>query len=687
MAGRKQHYLPQHLLRGFEASKAGKKVQVVVYKKGTTPYTTSTEGVAAQRDFYSSPGDGVTDTLDDVITAFERNTFNPFLDLVRKMPSNEQVDAESAASAVVHLTVRAAHLRGSFAKLAQKMFAKLDSILNDPALVREFVDIDSASKKSVLSEELQKTFDALSIENLPLKERLIFEKMMRFRVREKFDVQMLEFAPLLREQLSMLEGAFPNMVVRSHNQALKKSLVPAERIKKLEKLYWRVVVADPPSHFVLPDCAAIAFTSSGQLQPLAMTSSEEVTWVAMPINAKQVLIGCADQEWPTLSSLNECFIRCSLEFFVSSGMHSDAEALTGLMGAAIEIATNAVMEESFTPALPKPRKINFKNSVPNVRIVSVGIKLGVHNRMAVNRMIKQVFAQQCGAREAKRLESIVIASDVAREVATLHGRALLPYEAAVTVHGAVEPIFGAVPVVFRLFLPESIGQFLLGADLRLKQEAILQIKYLLGRVSYLDHWFGDIAPIAEGNIFKHRQIILLELTSRFASHYYGSIKAASIARKSDLKDNESKSVHVVATAFDVLEAARQKFMSHKNVDALLADVVPALDMLFETLARYCGQHAHGGSNSQRLQTSTAFEKLFQPELWDWMNLFKKDLYLHYQSLKNESFSLDQVLALSEHVERLLWNFGLILSDVEDGRVWIDACNDEQLKMVKQMLHS
>lgn len=34
MAGRKQHYIPLHLLRGFEASRSGKKSQVVVYKRG-----------------------------------------------------------------------------------------------------------------------------------------------------------------------------------------------------------------------------------------------------------------------------------------------------------------------------------------------------------------------------------------------------------------------------------------------------------------------------------------------------------------------------------------------------------------------------------------------------------------------------------------------------------------------------
>lgn len=46
-----------------------------------------------------------------------------------------------------------------------------------------------------------------------------------------------------------------------------------------------------------------------------------------------------------------------------------------------------------------------------------------------------------------------------------------------------------------------------------------------------------------------------------------------------------------------------------------------------------------------------------------------------------------MLTLSEHVERVLWQFGIFLSDIEDGRMWIDACDDERLRMVKQILNS
>ena len=56
MAGRKQHYIPQALLRGFKASQTGKHVQVYVFPAGREFYLSSTEGVASKRQFYSDLG-------------------------------------------------------------------------------------------------------------------------------------------------------------------------------------------------------------------------------------------------------------------------------------------------------------------------------------------------------------------------------------------------------------------------------------------------------------------------------------------------------------------------------------------------------------------------------------------------------------------------------------------------------
>jgi hypothetical protein len=687
LAGRKQHYLPQHLLRGFEASKAGKKTQVVVYRKGISPYTTSTEGVAAERDFYSPPGDGVTDTLDDVITAFETSSFNPFLDRARTAPADVLLDAESAASAVVHLTLRAAHLRGSFAHLARKMLTKFGDVLNDPELIREFVDVDSTHPESILSEEIRKMFDALPVAAFPTKERLIFEKMARFRAREKFDAQMPESTTALREQFSMFEKALPEIVVRGHTKALEKSLVPAERVNALKRLLWRVFPVESPDHFVLPDCAAVASGPSGRLEPVAMSSNEEIAWIAMPISAKQVLVGYAGQEPPMLSDLNKHFATCSLEFFVSSAIQSDVDELAAHIGEALEAMTYDLVEDSFAKARPEREQPPIQSDAAKIRDVPVDIQSAADKRTAIGEAIQEIFTQQCGAREADRLESIVVTNDVAQEVGRLYGRSLSPYETAATMPGTVELVPGTAPVALRLILPEPIGSLLLSADVRLKRSATSLLKQLLGRVSYLDHWHRHVVPLAEGRVFTRRQLIALELTSRFAAHYHGSVKASPAVHDTDLHEAEPLSAHAVAVSVATLEAARHQFKSHKNVDALLADAVLALDMLLGTLASYCGQRPHASASRQLSHATPTCEHVVRAGLWEWLALFGRDLHRHYQSVISESSSVDEVRALSEHVERVLWQFGIFLSDLDDGRAWIDVSDDEQLERVRQILRS
>lgn len=100
MAGRKQHYIPQALQRGFEAAKSGKHSQVWVFRKCQVPYLSSTEGVGAQRHFYSEPAAGEA-TLDDLITEYEKDVLSPAIEGLRDMVPGP-VAPDVAASAVSH---------------------------------------------------------------------------------------------------------------------------------------------------------------------------------------------------------------------------------------------------------------------------------------------------------------------------------------------------------------------------------------------------------------------------------------------------------------------------------------------------------------------------------------------------------------------------------------------------------
>jgi hypothetical protein len=213
------------------------------------------------------------------------------------------------------------------------------------------------------------------------------------------------------------------------------------------------------------------------------------------------------------------------------------------------------------------------------------------------------------------------------------------------------------------------------------------VRQLLGRIAYLDYWHGHIVPLAAGRVFTRRQLIALDLTRRYAAHYHGSVEVSPSIHDSDLSEGEPISAHAIDWSLATLAEGRKQFKSHNNVDALLADAEIGLDMLLGTLASYCGQRPHASASRQLSPLTPSCERIVRAELWDWLVLFGRDLYQHDRTVVNRSSSVDQVLALSEHVERVLWQFGIFLTDFGNGNVWVDVSDDEQLNRLRQMLRT
>lgn len=103
MAGRKQHFIPQGLLKGFEARRSGEKIQVFVCTRAKPPFVAATDGIAAEKDFYSHPPTDGSPSLDDVITEFESKELGKLIAELRSVPEG-QVNAESAAFSISNNT-------------------------------------------------------------------------------------------------------------------------------------------------------------------------------------------------------------------------------------------------------------------------------------------------------------------------------------------------------------------------------------------------------------------------------------------------------------------------------------------------------------------------------------------------------------------------------------------------------
>lgn len=683
MSGRKQHYIPQALLRGFQAERSGKMAQVVVYKRGQAPYVTSIEGAAAKRDFYSIPATGPEKTLDDRITDFESTQFSKMIRELREIGAGD-VNPLTAATAVVHLSVRSAHLRQSFALLTTEMLDHLNVLLRNPASAREYAGIDSGSPESMLAEEVAKEIDKSPVALWTEKDRAALQRLFMFRVRERFERAFEKAMPLMQQYLQSFGKMIPGMAEQGHVKALERSLAPDERIQGLLKFRWRVEQIHEPRHLILPDCLAVSGEHDAlvHLEPYVLGSDELARVVAMPISTTQVLIGARD-EVRDLTNLNAEFARCSLEFFVGSRKDPELVELVSHLGATTSTMASRFLEnESKSSAAAPPRPAAGTSTV--VTAVQVQFAAGAGKNEKIASALRRLLSEQCGELEAQIMDSITVAKDMGRAVCAFRGRAVSGIEAQEVMYGSVEFVPHGEAVRCAVLVPQEIAAFLLRPPKIPEQRAAAHlVRHNFGKVTYIALWDRAFPGVFKAVRTERLQTLRLERAFKFGSHYFGGRLASSPPGLVDLDAAIPIWLQLVSNCLTAMGTSQSSFWLHRNVDQISAEMIQIIDVLLTTLASVCGTFA---ARDLPLESVPFADVLTKNDLWEWFQLFDRDLDRHYTRQEGWK-SIEELLDLASHAERLLWHYGVFLSTAEQGQVWVDVLPDDRLHSVRQILKS
>ncbi|WP_423455941.1 DUF4238 domain-containing protein [Ottowia sp. VDI28] len=680
MAGRKQHFIPQALQRGFGQAK-GKKTQVYVFKKGQEPYLSSTEGVAAQRDFYSEPSD--EETLDDRITKYEELVLSPAVTALRESPIGP-VDANVAAAVIVHLTIRSAFVRGSFSVAATELLDHfVDSMVSDEK-ARTLLGIDSLKQDSMFVERIEEDILA-KFGEMPEHFRNAFGKLVHFRAREKFRQMFPTLAATVLEQLEVLLDKVPGLIVSSHSKALDRDLAPKARVDRLKEMNWRIIAVDAPEHFVLPDCLAIGspnphFTG---MQPYSLVNDDELAGVVMPISSSKVLVGCTVAPELETSVLNVAFAQCSLEFFISScvdaqSTHAAAhigEAVADYMGKLIEGEAFAAPAANASDSAEVSRKMQAPVRVP-VKFEPSSRKSG--KAQAAVRNLMNVAELHDGLRTVK---AVVITDDVARSLRQ-RGMALNDCGAQMVQLGTCHVTETSHGVSSELFVTTgSVNQVVKGGPLARPAAAL--ILHQAGRATY----YAIISERLRGVLSQPRptlEVIGLRIAHFFCSHYFGMrLSQLGCLSAEEFAATDALYRQALAGNMKGIADARLHFMEHRNVDAALTLALGHLEQMLCATANAC---ACTGEHVRRWRTSQSFKALEEASLGDWFELFALDLERFFESRERMSSDSDLVL-LGCHIERLLWSFGIVLAAPTPEQVWMEVLGDEQTENVRVMLRA
>lgn len=685
MSGRKQHFIPQALLRGFAAAGGSTKLpKVWVFAASKAPFPAGTDGVAAQRHFYSKPqGDG-SETLDDVITRYE-SRLAVLLRQLEASPSGQAVDVEIAKECVGHLVLRNAHLRASFEHAFKAVVEGAITLLTDEENARRLLGLDGPTPGDVFRAAFNARDKAIVGAQLPQGLPLdLIEYVAFVYAKENFSGAFERLAPLMREGIGGLFAALSNTVGDGHNKLMSKLLFPRALMDNLPFDSWSVLDSDMA--LILPDCVSIAVDAEGVASPMLLGNQRPAVGVAMPLSARRLLVG---GEGIPVDQFNGLAASCSHRFFISSELNDDLKELHGRIGenaltAVSRLASEALASakaerfEEYSPELGaefSPRELiapamsglsNFDLCVRDFGDENFRTRLATALRAFVSE-VNDVWPLH-------RLDGMTFAEDYEAALLELD-RGFVATRPLTTIDPAFGRGIGRWPPVLRngnvkvrLVMRAELAVWLLSEEVDQRADAEMFLLQGLSHVAYVEL----IEQISPGT-----------LLGRFDRQVTGArYDACNSAFEAYFSSRHSifAQPRMVGRLIELLETAaeegakqmRATFEAHwrqPDFGALFDAGFEHGTRLLDLLAKVHGSLDGLGQSDDENHELVAF--LEKRDLRRWSRTLREDLRRLWDTFDSWSGSAE-LLRLSHHVDRSMWAYSVLPWHDADGNPFIFA---------------
>ncbi|WP_071157490.1 DUF4238 domain-containing protein [Methylomonas sp. LWB] len=691
MSGRKQHYIPQCLLKGFSAERRGNKVQVWVFKAGQAPYLTNTVNVAAERHFYSELPSGDQEiTLDDLITNYEKSLAK-VLQQFRDLATNESVDCVLAAEFVTHLTIRGDFLRNVFGLGFQEIITTTSTLVSEPESLRSMIGLDDNQSNSEFFKELSENLRILR-QNLSCEiPETLLQRIALFYSREEFETIYAQRLSWLPDALNVFGSKIPTLARGSHIQALEKSLAPQPRIETLTQLNWTVIKV-PDANLILPDCVAISVgVSENRWIPHVLGSEvENIEQVLLPISTNQLLVGRRDlNRRVEFEKFNRFAAACSAEFFVSPINTAAIASYVADIGKEskqniLSIARNSVEQLGKTSCLESTIEIPGEIKVTSANIQDkTGISFPVSFPDSVDResaekiasVIEAIVCELAKIMPLNRIESVVFTANCPEIIQTIDKRFLIsqllePIEEEHSVGLATAHVMIIDEKVMSSIISSSwLGQALLNPENEdLFQTALHVLVTLLAGISFIelvDTTLPDslIKPLEDrwsGILFKH-------IYNACSSYFCARTSAGCKPNKEDWYRDQV--IIAFRHAKEVIPNARLSYRHDGDLDSFLEFAIKNIGDALSCAASLIG-HCDGLGKSFFGDEEQVTKILDELGLKKWIYVYQRDLEKIF-SKQGKWTDISELTALNIHVERLLWQFSVFPWLMDTGQIKVE----------------
>lgn len=685
MAGKRQHYIPRLLQRGFLDDALQGAERTWLHRAGTEPSLVSIRDVGVREYFYSKlDADGVM-TLDDLITSLESG-IDADLKEFRSASVGPTVDPKAAARLTMHLTLRTAHVRSLFEKGAMQILDQVVSLASDLNRMRDLLGIDGAALTRTGSRVIDEAMKALP--SGTLLPRRLAQRVMEFWIRESFEHFHEEAAPSIVRTLAELGDRLSDITREGHNKALMTA-DQSHWEDELSRLSWRTYAV---SGAILPDCVALAQDAAGSITALVLREQHCMDAVILPIAHDRLLVGSSIGNLDiSIESINHAGASSSDSFFVSRRA-IDGEGLASLIGqrcaqvidaaidgALADVSTSKVSQKSkpsserYMLEARSPKSFDFSLTCLDFADAKTVARLG---------RVLQVIIQELGRdMPLSRLDGITFAADYVgalerldRGDPTLSIDASQPRSYGRAVAKCVRVLRSGERKEHLVF-EAGVAMGLMADDEDSRSLALHLVVSMLAYVAHSALYEAQLEALPKGAV----DVIVGRLHSG-VSAAPGKYFTARASAFTDPMSGDRYATLVkdsLASAHESIGTARLSYRLDDNLDRLLDVALLHVSFVLDHAAEWLG-HRDGLPSQDAFPGSSLLDDMENFDLQRWLELFGRDLRRLYES--DEQFTSANIFALTRHVERLLWTVQIFPWPTEDGRLYVSVPmgDDERL---------
>ncbi len=327
MSGRKQHYIPQSLLRGFASRTRGPITHTFCFPADGKVFEPNIDGIAAERDFYSDP----TNTLlDDEITRKE-HVYGALLNEVRKTPRLTEEMATAILELIAHLMARTRVVRTWMSDGIQKAMDAMLKTVVDPVIVRAGINDYMNPRNPKLLNAIR---DAARERGRDLnRNQLAAYAIQASSEAKRIQAQLVrDFIRTVREAVEFTDVNANERAAAAHRKAVFTTLNGGNRLDAFRQLPIYILEFPTQEPLILGDSPVIQLDREAKAVGLANWESESGT-LALPISGTRAVVLGMQHADLSARSLNLATARSSRKFFVAPGPRAVHEAYVSSIGA------------------------------------------------------------------------------------------------------------------------------------------------------------------------------------------------------------------------------------------------------------------------------------------------------------------------------------------------------------------